>query len=104
MKIAVIGDSNSVKGFLALGLDVYETDQIAEAKKILNKLSDGIYAVIYITESLFSDMLEDVERFNERISPAIIPIPGIMGNTGIGKYNVSKSVERAVGSDIIGDV
>jgi V/A-type H+-transporting ATPase subunit F len=33
--------------------------------------------------------------------PAIIPIPGVSANTGMGMRNVKKSVERAVGSDII---
>ena len=33
--------------------------------------------------------------------PAIIPIPGVTGNTGMGIKMVKKSVEQAVGSDII---
>ncbi len=33
--------------------------------------------------------------------PAIIPIPAISGNTGIGIANVKKFVEQAEGSDII---
>ena len=34
-------------------------------------------------------------------SPAVILIPGISGNTGDGLNAVKKSVEQAVGSDII---
>ena len=34
-------------------------------------------------------------------APAIIPIPGVKNSNGIGMMNVKKSVERAVGSDII---
>ena len=34
-------------------------------------------------------------------SPAVILIPGISGNTGDGLKAVKKSVEQAVGSDII---
>lgn len=34
-------------------------------------------------------------------SSAIIPIPGVSGNTGLGMRMVKKSVEQAVGSDII---
>ena len=33
--------------------------------------------------------------------PAIIQIPGISGNTGAGIAGVKKSVEIAVGSDIV---
>lgn len=33
--------------------------------------------------------------------PAVIPIPGVHGNTGYGIDMVKRSVEQAVGSDII---
>jgi V/A-type H+-transporting ATPase subunit F len=36
-----------------------------------------------------------------RISPAIILIPGVSGNTGEGVKGVKGSVEQAVGSDIL---
>ena len=35
------------------------------------------------------------------MTPAIIPIPGVAGNTGIGIRDVKQSVEKAVGSDIL---
>ena len=61
---------------------------------------DG-YGVIYITEELFEGLSEEVEYYRDKPLPAIIPIPGVKGNTGIGMRNVSLSVEKAVGSDII---
>ena len=36
------------------------------------------------------------------LTPAIILIPGKSGSLGIGMANVKKSVERAVGADILG--
>ena len=35
------------------------------------------------------------------MAPAIIQIPGVKGNTGAGIISVRKSVEQAVGSDIL---
>lgn len=35
------------------------------------------------------------------MTPAIILIPGVSGNTGKGIESVKKSVEQAVGSDIL---
>ena len=43
----------------------------------------------------------EIDRYISDYLPAIIPIPGVSGNTGRGMRNVKKSVERAVGSDII---
>ena len=59
------------------------------------------YAVIYITESLAAQLEEEIEKCRSQKFPAVIPIPGIAGNTGAGMRAVKKSVEQAVGSDII---
>ena len=44
---------------------------------------------------------KEIEKYQEQVTPAIIQIPGIAGNTGAGVAGVKKSVEQAVGSDII---
>ena len=59
------------------------------------------YAVIYMTEALASDLNKEIDRYREVMKPAIILIPGIFGNTGAGIAGVKKSVEQAVGSDIL---
>jgi V/A-type H+-transporting ATPase subunit F len=46
-------------------------------------------------------MQKEVDIYRERVLPAIIPIPGVNGNNGCGIAAVRKSVEQAVGSDII---
>ena len=49
-KIAVIGEKESVCAFLSLGMSVFFTDTKKEAQKILDKLSNADFAIIYITE------------------------------------------------------
>lgn len=100
-KIAALGDYDSIYGFASLGLDTFPVDDSAEAAKTLRKLSEGQYAVIYITESLATVLEKEIDKYRAALLPAIIPIPGVSGNTGIGIRNVKKFVERAVGSDII---
>ncbi len=100
-KIAVIGDRDSIYGFAALGLDTYPVSEREEAVKTLKSLSQGTYAVIYITEALLAVLADEVAAYATVKVPAIIPIPGVSGNTGAGIMNVKKMVERAVGSDII---
>ena len=48
-KIAVMGDYDSIYGFASLGLDVYPVTEREEAAKLLRRLSDSEYGVIYIT-------------------------------------------------------
>lgn len=100
-KIAVLGDRDSIYGFAALGLDIYPVTNTEEAAKTLKKLADGQYAVIYLTEALQAVLESDIDRYRQERLPAIIPIPGVSGNTGMGMLSVKKSVEQAVGSDII---
>ncbi len=100
-KIAVLGDRDSIYGFAALGLDTYPVGEGEEAAKKLKSLAEGQYAVIYITEALQAKLESEIDRYRIAKLPAIIPIPGVYGNTGKGMLNVKKSVEQAVGSDII---
>ena len=100
-KIAVMGEPDSIYGFATLGLDTFPFDSAENAGHMLRKLAEEEYAVIYITESLASKIKPDIDRYREEKLPAIILIPGVSGNTGDGIRNVKKSVEQAVGSDIL---
>ena len=43
----------------------------------------------------------EIAEYQEQTTPAIIQIPGVSGNTGAGVEGVKKTVEQAVGSDIL---
>lgn len=100
-RIGVIGDRESILGFKAVGLDVFPCDESEEAIKVLHRLAREEYAIIYITEQLYQYMLKEVEEYADLRLPAVIPIPGKDGSLGIGMTSVKKSVERAVGADIL---
>ena len=100
-KIAVIGDRESVYGFSSLGIDIYPAYSGDEAKDLITKLAEEKYAVIYITEALAKNASDIIEKYSRVITPAIILIPGVSGNTGEGMSSVMKSIERAVGSALL---
>ena len=100
-KIGVIGDRESALGFRALGIDVFPCEDGPAAKKTLRKMAKNDYAIIYITEKLAAEITEEIDKYNDMMLPAIIPIPGRDGVCGAGMENVRKSVERAVGADIL---
>lgn len=100
-KIGVIGDRESVLGFQAVGLDVFPAGDAGEAKKTLKRLAKEDFAIIYITEQFYQYMMKEVEEYTDSRLPAVIPIPGKDGSLGIGMTSVKKSVERAVGADIL---
>ena len=104
-KIAVIGGSDSVIGFKALGLDTFPVDNSDQARHTLRDITRNAggdeYAIIYIEETMAADMLPEIKKFDEQTSPAIILIPGRDGPIGLGQSALKEAVEKAVGSDIL---
>lgn len=100
-RAAVMGDRDSIYGFAAIGLDIYPVGDVAKAGRQLRTLAEAGCAVIYVTEALCPYIQEEMAFYRDKKLPAIIPIPGAAGNTGLGMARVKKFVEQAVGSDIL---
>ena len=100
-KIAAMGDKDSVYGFASLGITIFPVTDPTEAVRTLRHIADADYGVIYITEQLASQISDEIARYASKPLPAIIPVPGVRGNNGMGIERVSKFVEKAVGSDIL---
>ncbi len=100
-KIAVIGDRESIVGFASIGLDTFEINDKAIAAAKLKSLAQDGYAVIFITEALAAEISEEILKFKDNVIPSVVLIPGVTGNTGEGMTAVNRSIERAVGSQII---
>ena len=100
-KIAVMGDYDSIYGFATLGLSIVPVTSPEEGKEKLHQLAGGKYGIIYMTEALAAELEHEIEKYREQVTPAIILIPGVSGNTGKGVENVKKTVEQAVGADIL---
>ena len=106
LKIAVIGGRDTVMGFKALGLDTFPASDSAEAGRVLRQLtreSEEEYAIIYLEETFAEQLRGEINRFKDSPSPAIILIPGREGSTGLGLQALHDAVERAVGTNILGD-
>ncbi len=104
-KIAVIGGRETVIGFKALGLETYAAADAAEAGQILRRLTreSEDYAILYIEEALAAALSHEIDRFKDSPRPAIILIPGREGSIGLGQSALKAAVERAVGTNILGD-
>ncbi|MBQ1553223.1 MAG: V-type ATP synthase subunit F [Clostridia bacterium] len=100
-KIAAVGDRDSIFSYAAVGISVFPAETPQDAVARIRELAGAEYAVIFITEKLAAGISAELDKYRNSPVPAIIPIPGIGGSTGLGMENVSKAVEKAVGSDII---
>jgi len=101
-KIGIIGERDSVLGFMAIGFAVHEASNPEAAAKILHKLAkDEEYAIIFMVENYARVLVEDIARYKDAPLPAVISIPGRGGSDGSGMAAIKSAVERAVGADIL---
>ena len=105
LKIAVIGGRETVMGFKALGLETFPAANASEASQILRQVTreSDEYAIIYIEEALAQQLAAEIGKFKDSPTPAIILIPGREGSIGLGQSALKAAVERAVGTNILGD-
>lgn len=101
-KIGIIGDRESVLGFMALGFSVMEAANAETAGALLRKaVKSEEYAVIFLVESYARELGEEIARCKDRPLPAVTVIPGKAGSTGFGMAQMKSAVERAIGADIL---
>lgn len=100
-KIAVIGDIDSILSFKAAGFEVFETANTSRTRELLKMLAESEYAVIFITEQAASEVLDSIDEFKDKRLPSIVLIPGNRGSMGLGRKQMEKDVERAVGANIL---
>ena len=76
-------------GFKALGLETFAVESESEALAALRKLTSALE--------------HEIARYKDNPTPAIILIPGREGSLGLGQSALRAAVERAVGTNILGD-
>ena len=99
-KIGIVGDRDSVLGFMSLGFGVFEAENAQIAGEYIDKLAKEDYAVIFITQSYASELSEQIEKYASKPLPAIMPIPDRTGSD-YGESIIKNAVIRAIGADIL---
>lgn len=101
-KICIIGDRDSVIGFMAVGFSVYEAKNSQTAAEILKSLAKNEEnAIIFIVENYAKEIEDVISKYKDKPIPAIIPIPSREGSSGYGMESIKRASERALGADIL---
>jgi V/A-type H+-transporting ATPase subunit F len=109
-KIAIIGPSDTVSGFRALGVEAFDAqtgdkamEKLREIKKAMTESESVVkYAVVCVIEDLLTEV--DPVEYAKVVSgplPAVIPLPGPEGSKGIAIKRLRALAEQAVGAAII---
>ncbi|MDY5742178.1 MAG: V-type ATP synthase subunit F, partial [Lachnospiraceae bacterium] len=72
-----------------------------EAFVQIERMMNDEVGIIFLTEELHRELAGALAEYEERYLPAILPIPGAMGDTGYGTNRIRKAVERAIGTDML---
>ena len=99
-KIGVVGDKDTILPFKALGLCVYPVITKEEARHSIDEMAKNNFGIIFVTEQIAILVKETIERYTDKIVPAIIVIPNNQGTLGLGLSKIDEYVEKAIGSNI----
>lgn len=109
-RIAIIGPTDTVSGFKALGVETFPARNASEALaqlRLIKQLSlapdqTAVYAVVCVIEDVLADV--DQHEYAKVVSgplPAVIMLPGPAGSTGLAVARLRRLAEQAIGSAII---
>ncbi|MFH1565000.1 MAG: V-type ATP synthase subunit F [bacterium] len=101
MKIGILGNKDVTAGFENLGVEVIELDSANSFQNNLEAIKQKDFGIVFITEDLAAGNEEIINKADQDVTPAFIVIPGIKGSQGIGIKKLKKTIEQAIGSDIL---
>lgn len=100
-KVAVLGQRDAVLGFKASGVVAFPADNPEEARKHLQEVLEGDYAILLITEEMAQILEKELEPLYSMPKPVVTILPDSEKPQGMGMELLRKRVERAVGADIL---
>ncbi len=102
MRIALIGDYDTVIGFKLVGIsEAYVVNEPREAEEIIKKLSrNPEIAIIIVTEAIASSIRKFLRQFYEKPKPVIVEIPDKRGPVPTIEF-VRDLIRRTVGVEIV---
>lgn len=100
-KIAVLGDTDFVTPFAALGVDTYtvtgEADVIENAKKIIQ----GKYALILVAENIAPAADTVLADYEGLATPCVLVVPFTAESEGFATEALAKVLKMATGINIL---
>jgi len=101
-KIAVLGDTDFVMPFSALGVDTFATgegrDEIAENA---GKIIEGGYALIVVAENIASSVEQIFADYENLPTPCIVVVPFTTEPTGVAIKTLGEALKIATGINIL---
>ena len=101
-RIAIIADKETCLPFSGIGINAVICQTSEEAGRILRKLSEEGYEVIFVSESLASNCLEVIEGISgQKTSLTITIVPDFTREfSGVAEERLKNLIKKAVGMEL----
>ncbi|MFQ6066896.1 MAG: V-type ATP synthase subunit F [bacterium] len=101
-KIAIIADKQTCLPFSGIGIEAVISQTSEEAGRVLRKLSEEGFEVIFISESLAANCVEVIEEISERkASLTITIVPDFTREfSGVAEKRLKNLIKKAVGMEL----
>lgn len=109
-KIAIIGPTDTVSGFKALGVETLEAttgvEVLAHLREVKRLAADPDSATKYAVVCVIEDLMADIDQaeYAKAVAgplPAVVLLPGATGSQGFAIGRLRQLAEQAVGASII---
>lgn len=103
-KIAVLGDTDFVMPFSALGLDTYPTAETAqEITEKAKEIIEGKYALVVVAENIAPKTQEAFSDYQNTPTPCIVVVPFTIESKGFATQALGEALRLATGINILED-
>ena len=101
-KIAVLGDTDFVMPFSALGVDTYPVGQTAQQiNESAKKIIDGKYALVVVAENIAPAVEEVFSAYQDTPTPCIVVVPFTTESKGLATQALGEVLKMATGINIL---
>ena len=101
LKAAVIGPKSVAALYGAAGVAVFEPSADVSTQKLIAKLYNDGYGIIFITETIYRSCEEAAKKYLNDPYPIIIPVPDECSDGTYSKERIAANIKKAIGSDLI---
>jgi V/A-type H+/Na+-transporting ATPase subunit F len=101
-KAAVIGSSDFVMPFSALGLDTYPVEPgTGEPAEQAEKILENRYSLVVVAENIAEETREVFDRIEKHPLPCVVVVPFTTEPEGFSQKQLGRLLKMATGIDIL---
>lgn len=100
-KIAVLGSSDFVMPFSALGLDTFAASDSAEVTETAGKILESKYPLIVVAENIAPTVEQVFESVQKKALPVVVVVPFTTKSKGYATESLGEALKMATGVNIL---